>query len=180
MQHLQQSIPTPMQGSSPSFAIFQSDALLGSESPLEHPTPPQIRLLCLIYLSNVDCVFKVLHAPSLEKYLLGQSKDLDCSPGPGGLEALKFAIYYAATTTLNEEQCIKQLGEEKSTLLIRYRSSIELALARADFVNTLELSTLQALVIFLVSAPATDSITSYNLLMLPLKLIKKCSGLCPE
>jgi hypothetical protein len=97
------------------------------------------------------------------------------------LEALKFAIYYAAATTLNAEQCIKQLGEEKSTLLIRYRSSIELALARADFVNTLELSTLQALVIFLVSSPATGLIIPYQPLNASLKgSLKKCSGLCPE
>lgn len=151
VQFFQQSMPISMQGSSPSFGIFGSSALRSSTSPLEHPTPPQVRTLCLIFLSNVDCVFKVLHAPSLKKYLFGHVKDLDCSPGPGGLEALKFAIYYAATTTLNAEQCMKQLGEEKSTLLSRYRSSVELALARADFVNTLELSTLQALVIFLVS-----------------------------
>jgi hypothetical protein len=44
-----------------------------------------------------------------------------------------------------------QIGEERSTLLTRYRASVEVALAKADFVNTVELSTLQALAIFLVS-----------------------------
>jgi hypothetical protein len=44
-----------------------------------------------------------------------------------------------------------QIGEERSALLTRYRASVELALAKADFVNTVELSTLQALAIFLVS-----------------------------
>jgi hypothetical protein len=44
-----------------------------------------------------------------------------------------------------------QIGEDRSALLTRYRASVELALAKADFVNTVELSTLQALAIFLVS-----------------------------
>jgi hypothetical protein len=44
-----------------------------------------------------------------------------------------------------------QIGEERSVLLTRYRASVEVALAKADFVNTVELSTLQALAIFLVS-----------------------------
>jgi hypothetical protein len=44
-----------------------------------------------------------------------------------------------------------QVGEERSALLTRYRVSVEVALAKADFVNTVELSTLQALAIFLVS-----------------------------
>jgi hypothetical protein len=177
MQFSQQCMPISMKGSSPSFAIFGSSALQSSASPLDHPTPPQVRTLCLIFLSNVDCVFKVLHAPSLKKYLFGHVKDLACSPGPGGLEALKFAIYYAATTSLNAEQCIKQLGEEKTTLLIRYRSSIESALARADFINTLELSTLQALVIFLVSSPLLALIFPNCLLNTspkPTKKIRRC------
>ena len=141
----------PIQGSSLSFAIFGSGSRGITTSELQHPSMTQVHTLCTIYLTNVDRAFKVLHAPSLKRYFFEQVEDLDCSPGPRGLEALKFAIYYAATTTLSAEQCVRQIGEEKSTLLIRYRSSIELALAKADFVNTVEISTLQALVIFLVS-----------------------------
>jgi hypothetical protein len=96
-------------------------------------------------------VFKVLHGPSLKRYLYGQVEDLVCSPGPNGLEALRFAIYYAATTSMTAAQCLMQMGEERPALLIRYRASVEVALAKADFVNTVELSTLQALAIFLVS-----------------------------
>ena len=96
-------------------------------------------------------VFKVLHGPSLKRYLYGQVGDLVCSPGPNGLEALRFAIYYAATTSSTAAQCMMQVGEERSALLTRYRVSVEVALAKADFVNTVELSTLQALAIFLVS-----------------------------
>src|SRR5207248_10376876 len=106
-------------------------------------------------------------APSRRRYLHGQVKDLDCSPGPRGLEALKFAIYYAAVTTLTAEQCMTQVGEERSVLLAKYRLSVEAALARADMINTVEISTLQALVIFLVGllfpSPLPPNLTSLNL-----------------
>jgi hypothetical protein len=140
-----------MQENSPRFSIFGCGTFGSTTFALEHPSSHQVRTLCSIFLANVDCVFKVLHAPSLKRYLSGQGRDLDCSPGPKGLEALKFAIYYAATTSLTQDQCMKQLGEERSALLIRYRSSTELSLAKANLVTTVELSTLQALVIFLVS-----------------------------
>jgi hypothetical protein len=83
--------------------------------------------------------------------------DLVCSPGANGLEALRFAIYYAATTSVTAAQCMMQIGEERSALLARYRMSVEVALAKADFVNTVELSTLQALAIFLVSFPMEEA-----------------------
>jgi hypothetical protein len=50
-----------------------------------------------------------------------------------------------------------QIGEERSALLTRYRASVEVALAKADFLNTVELSTLQALAIFLVSLHAEEA-----------------------
>ena len=110
-------------------------------------------MLYSTFLTHVDPVFKVLHGPSLERYLKGEVALLDGSPGPRGLEALRFAIYYAAITSMTAEQCMTHMGEEKSVLLIGYRSSTELALVATDLINTVELSTLQALVIFLVRLP---------------------------
>ena len=142
--------------------------MIGSTtSALQHPSLPQVHTLCSVFLANVDRVFKVLHGPSLQRYLHGHAKDLDCSPGSRGLEALKFAIYYAATTSLTAEQCMRQIGEERSALLSRFRTSIEIALTRADFVNTVEISTLQALVIFLVSLPVQKFFPIFSLLACP-------------
>lgn len=102
-------------------------------------------------MSNVEPAVKILHCPSLRRYFIEESGVLDCSPGPKGWEALKFAIYYVTTTSLTPDECLQRLGEEKAVLLPRYRSSTEFALARADFVNTEDMSTLQALIFYLVS-----------------------------
>lgn len=102
-------------------------------------------------MTNVEPVVKMLHGPSLRRYFLEECGHLDCSPGPRGWDALKFAIYYTATTSLTPDECLSRLGKERAVLLPRFRSNTEFALARADFVNTEDMSTLQALVLYLVS-----------------------------
>lgn len=115
-----------------------------------HPKPHQVYTFCDAYLANVDPIFKILHGPSLRKYLQENAAELDCSTGRGGLEALRFAIYYAAVTSMDTGECRTRIGEDRTVLLARYRAGTESALAKADFINTVEMSTLQALVIYLV------------------------------
>lgn len=123
--------------------------MLDVESP-GSPTPHQLYTFCDVYLKNVDPVFKILHAPSLRKFLQQGAADLDCSPGTRGLGALKFAICYAATMSMTDGECRHQIGEDRVVLMTRYRAGTEQSLANADFVNTVELSTLQAMTIYLV------------------------------
>ncbi|KAI9844386.1 MAG: hypothetical protein M1837_005587 [Sclerophora amabilis] len=140
-----------------SFVIRRPDLYNMDASTLSPPTPPQVGTFCSVYLSNVDPVLKLLHGPSLRRYLHGETRELACSPGTMGLHALRYAVFYAATTSLTPDECERQIGEERAALLTRYRAEIELGLAMADFVHTEELSTLQALVIFLFSVRANDS-----------------------
>lgn len=116
------------------------------------PKPHQIFIFCDVYLANVEPIFKLLHGPSLRKYLQENAAELDCSPGRRGLEALRLAIYYAAVTSMDAGECRHRIGEDKTVLLARYRAGIESALAKADFMSTFEMSTLQALAIYLVSS----------------------------
>ena len=123
---------------------------------LEHPSRSHLLFLFSAFMLSVDPLVKLLHGPSLRRYLLDGAAELECSPGSQGWDALRFAIYYTATTTLEPEDCLENLGEEKSVLLARYRSGVEAALALADFVNSEDMSTLQALVLYLVSQLILD------------------------
>ncbi len=73
-----------------------------------------------------------------------------------GNEALLFAMYFSVVTSLPPNDCRNMLGEEKGNLLSRYRFGVEQALARANLLTTQELVTLQAFVIFLISARRHD------------------------
>jgi len=55
--------------------------------------------------------------------------------------------------SMSSEQCLTQLGESRDILVARYRRDAEVALVRADFLNSLEIITLQALTIYIVSIP---------------------------
>lgn len=133
------------------FVIFVPDILQDIRNSLQHPNRSQILSLYSSFMTNVDPTVKLLHGPSLFRYLVQEAEEIACSPGPKGWEALKFAIYYTTTTSLTPNECLQQLGEDKMVLLPRYRTSTELALAKADFINTEDMSTLQALVLYLVS-----------------------------
>jgi hypothetical protein len=138
------------------FAICGPGWLADQVGVSKYPSGIQISALLDVYMTNVHTVMKVLHGPSLRAYLSGESKSLDCSPGPKGLEALLFSIFHAAVTSLSDAECLRRLGEERQVLLRRYRLATELGLAKADFINTTEISTLQALVTFLQSIRAYD------------------------
>ena len=133
------------------FVICAPNLLPDIGNALRHPSSSQVLSLYSLFITNVDPVVKMLHGPSLRRYFVEGSGEIDCSPGPKGWDALRFAMYYTTTTSLTSEECLQHLGKEKAVFLPTLRSSTELALARADFVNTEDMSTLQALVLYLVS-----------------------------
>ena len=65
--------------------------------------------------------------------------------------ALRSAINYATVTSLTPAECLHHLGQERAALLEWLRSTTESALNRADMIVSSEMSTLQALVFYLVS-----------------------------
>ena len=85
--------------------------------------------------------------------MLAAADNLANSPLDSGLEALMFAMYFVATTSLTEEQCIRILGQGRDKLIAQFKYATEAALANADFLSSMEMITLQALVIYLVSKP---------------------------
>lgn len=113
-----------------------------------HPLPGQIQEYWETFKDRVDPLVKVLHIPSIEPTVLSAASHL--SNLSKGFEALLFAIYYGATTSLNAADCAQKFGEEKSVLLARYRFAIQQALARANFLTTEEIVVLQAFVVFLI------------------------------
>ncbi|KAI2669718.1 transcriptional regulator family: Fungal Specific TF [Penicillium roqueforti] len=112
-----------------------------------HPPPTVSYLLLTIFEENVAPILRIIHNSAL--------KDLiqTAATNPEGLdkssEALIFSVYFAASSSMTEEQCFTQLGETHATLTKRYRFAVEQALARAGFLHTHKLIVVQAAVLFL-------------------------------
>jgi len=130
--------------------LFGPQSVMTNPNITVHPPQPVIYALCDIYLKNVDAIVKVLHGPSIRKYLQEGGQYLDYQQGSAAVEALVFSIYHAAITSMSDTQCVRQLGQEKHLLLKRYRFASEVSLMKADIVNTLDITTLQALLILIV------------------------------
>ncbi|KAM5355299.1 hypothetical protein ACJ41O_001945 [Fusarium nematophilum] len=118
------------------------------------PLPSHIPFLWSVYQENVEPLIKVLHIPSMEPIFRDARKNHEqLSPGN---EALVWAIYYAAITSLEPDEVRANLGRNKDEVLIQYRFAVEQALAKANFLNSSDTSIIQALVIFLVVVRRQD------------------------
>lgn len=119
-----------------------------------HPPPERARQFWEIYKENVDPLVKVLHIPTLEPVLL----DAFTHPEkvPKAFECLMFAIYYGAVTSILNPECTEHWGEDRTSLLAKYRFGLEQALARANFLYCDEMIILQAFVVFLILLRRND------------------------
>ena len=118
---------------------------------LFHPPADMILRLWAIYVRNVDPLVKILHRPSLENDIHAFVRLGAQYQHAAPQNALLFCIYFAAISTLSEEEAQKQLGEGQQVLASRYRISAERALAAADYLNTNTLITLQAVTLYVTS-----------------------------
>ncbi|KAL6704678.1 hypothetical protein ACN47E_007960 [Coniothyrium glycines] len=119
-----------------------------------HPPEHQARHFWEAFKENVDPLVKVLHIPTFEPVLLDALAHMD--KVGRGLEAFLFCIYYGAVTSTTADECLRQWGEDRTTLLNRYRVGVEQGLARANFLYCDEVVVLQAFVVFLMLLRRND------------------------
>ncbi|SPJ72796.1 uncharacterized protein FTOL_02525 [Fusarium torulosum] len=118
------------------------------------PLPSHIPFLWSVYQDNVEPLLKVLHIPTMEPIFRDARKDRkQLSPAN---EALVWAIYYAAIMSLEPEEVQANLGINKRDVLVQYRFAVEQALAKANFLNSLDTTIIQAFLIFLFVVKGQD------------------------
>lgn len=127
-----------------------------------HPAPVLIFRLWQIFLSNVNPVTKVIHAPTVQELLLQAMGDLDKISA--STEALMFAIYHCAIVSMDDQSCQDIFNESRVVALAKYSTATQQALVNAKLLRTSNLVVLQALILYLVSIrPSTDHDTIWVL-----------------
>jgi len=116
-----------------------------------HPSPTKIFQLWQKYIDNVEPLLKVIHVLTLQNQIINAMADTARIPRP--LEALMFAIYYAAVTSMTDDEVRGYFDEDKTVLLSKYHMATQQALVNAGFLRSTELMVLQALLLYLVSVP---------------------------
>ncbi|KIV81118.1 hypothetical protein PV11_08565 [Exophiala sideris] len=121
-----------------------------------HPLPSQIAFLLDVYSENVNVFFGIIHVPTVTQ-LVRQLRSSGLTSLTPSNEALMFSIYYAAMTSMEEDDAMINFGCSQADLSLRYRLGLEHALARADFLNVPDIILIQALAIFICLARRCDS-----------------------
>jgi hypothetical protein len=118
----------------------------------EKPDMPNVlspRLL-QIYTVQVDPILPILQCSGLWGLVTPGGRYLDYPADHPVPRALGCAISYMTITTLSSDQCSQEFGSPRGLLLDTYRNLTKLALDRVDYMNTDDLTVLQAFVLFLV------------------------------
>ncbi|KAI1323304.1 hypothetical protein F5Y16DRAFT_403606 [Xylariaceae sp. FL0255] len=121
-----------------------------------HPLPSQIPFLLDIFSDNVNLIVQIVHMPTIRKLVRPSRGGTTVQLTPVN-EALLFAIYYAAITSMEEEDVTSNFGSPKKELNLKYRLGLEHALAKADFLNVPDIGLVQAFAIFLFLVRRHDS-----------------------
>lgn len=99
------------------------------------------------FVENIDPVLKILHKPTIEGLI--SVRDVHAYAMNPSIVALIQAICLIAITSMSEADVSKNLNSDRETLMRTCGSLTEQALMAADFLETQELTTIQAVLLFL-------------------------------
>ncbi|KAJ5964283.1 uncharacterized protein N7479_004159 [Penicillium vulpinum] len=119
-----------------------------------HPSMSNVSILWETYLENVAPLITIVHRPTARKMFAEAAQHPEALDKNS--EALLFSMYLCSVISMKPDDCWFKLGEDRATVVKRYRFATEQALAKAGFLNTQSLVLLQAAVLFLVCVRRED------------------------
>lgn len=131
--------------------LCQPGALYVTLGALNEPDSKMASCLLDSYLTHVESIQKLLHVPTLRAFMdrerpyNNKGKDAPCN------KALKAAIYFSGITACNEQESLDMLNRSRDKLAQELKVMAEVALYRANLLNSTDLATLQAFTIYIVS-----------------------------
>ncbi|KAJ5714340.1 VrtR2 [Penicillium malachiteum] len=132
-----------------------------------------VRQLCQIYLQNVDPIIKILHRPSLGKWMIQGERYLDYPEEHPAVNALASAVFYSAANSMTENQCQSIFHTSKSSFVMAYRGRCEVAVEKSGLLTTRDITTLKAFILYLTSRSSEDkSVAIWTLVALAVRIAK--------
>lgn len=128
--------------------LISNPQVLSSDTSTLLPSRWQSTQLWQSYLNNVDGLVKLLHVPTLQPKVFGAiNNPQDTAPD---MNALLFAIYFAAVTSLKWSEVQNILGQDRQTAMNTYQRGLELSLHSMSFLDSPTILSLQAMALYLV------------------------------
>ncbi|KAG5660910.1 hypothetical protein KAF25_002553, partial [Fusarium avenaceum] len=140
---------------SPSLNLFtnglgstEAGSYLGNDNNWQ-PSGRQGFRLWQVFLSRVHPVTKIIHAPSIQPYAAQAAYGF--SGIPQNMKCLLFSIYNVAMFSLTDRECIEIMNLPKKKISWFCAQALQKHLGSTDFLRRSDLTTLQALVFYLLS-----------------------------
>lgn len=120
------------------------------------------------YFRAVHPIARCVHRPSLETQYQEFWDEAAAGYEPRApIQAVIFAAWFSAAVALDEATISREFGLTKDSLVDSLKMGTELALSKANFLRTTRMGTMQAFVMYLVSAnavggPETSLLTAYR------------------
>jgi hypothetical protein len=116
------------------------------------PAKPLVDRLVVHYWEAVHLIARVVHRPSFERHYERFWTNINAGLEPrASFQAVVFAALLSSIVSMHEHKVLTDYGVDKQSLVDNFRQGTEAALARANFLRTTKLETLQAFVMYLVS-----------------------------
>ncbi|RFU75413.1 fungal specific transcription factor domain-containing [Trichoderma arundinaceum] len=124
----------------------------GTSAPVTHHHPSSIHILQLwqIYIDSINPLLKITHIPSIQSRIIEATSRLQ--DAPKNIEALMFAIYVVSIHSIDDAEAQRTFGGTKRELLARYFPALQQALVNASFMRMPDPLTLQAYLLYLMTA----------------------------
>jgi hypothetical protein len=105
------------------------------------------------YWDAVHPIARCVHRPSFEgQYASFWQNIANYYEPPPPLQSLVFAAWFTAAVSLDEARAEPEYGFTKQYLIEHMKVGIECALGKANFLRTTRVDTLQAFIMYMVSA----------------------------
>jgi hypothetical protein len=132
------------------------------------PSISTVNRLIEHYWEAVHVIAKIVHRPSFERHLQRFWDDLHAGVEPRfSFQAVLFAALLTSIVSMSENKALAELGVDKRRLVDNFRQGTEAALAKANFLRTTKLETMQAFVMYLVSCLLNACYYQVSLIYLP-------------
>lgn len=160
---------------SPSLFVFDS-RVTSSNISMSYPSDRHRDILFGFYFKNVHPLITIMHEPTAYLTTHSDSGLIDRDTGRHkfkSLQAITCSFCFAAVTSMTNEECLEQLDEEKDILVARYKTLTEIALQESDFLNSVEIVTFQALLVYIAAMRSHDrSRTTWTFIGLAVRIAR--------
>ena len=112
------------------------------------PDPVHVFRLWQIFLERVNPLMKVIHAPSMQSYVMDAASNI--TKLPLKYQALLYAILNLATIALTSEEALQMLSVSRETAISQFSSAFKSSLIRYNFLRNYDMTALQALLLYIV------------------------------